>query len=97
MLSANSLTGFIESMFTARFLEFAAESVGELGTVISQNLLNMDWAVFMHLLKKINAAVLALIRINLDKHPACSAINGREQITPLIFIGHLWQILDIYV
>jgi hypothetical protein len=50
----------------------------------------------MHLFKKINTAVLGLIGVDLDKYPACSAINGREQISPLIFIGHLWQILDIY-
>jgi hypothetical protein len=67
MLGAYGLTCLIEGVFAARFFDLAIKSICELGAVIGQNLLNVDRAVFLYLLEKIHAAILALIGINFNK------------------------------
>ena len=68
----------VEHMRTAGFLLFAAsgEAVGELATVVGQQLDNLDRAGLRELGEEIGTAAVDLVGIELDEDPTRGAVDS---------------------
>ena len=73
------------------------QPVGELLAVVGQDFLHLDWASLVQSVQKRASGSGRLVTLDLNKHPARSAVNGHKQIAPAGFVGHLGQVFDIDV
>lgn len=99
MLNAKLLAETIKDMVATGFplTALAGETIRELAAVVGEQFDDLDGAGLFHFVQEIDATAVTLVGVDCHVDPACSAINGDEQITPLLLVGHLWQVLDIYM
>ena len=75
----------------------AGEAVGELAAVVGEQLDDVDRAGVFHLDQEVSAAAVGLVGIDFHEDPTGCAIDGDKQITSRSLVGHLRQILDVYM
>lgn len=99
MLNAELLTEAIQEVQVAGFFlaALAGETICKLAAVIGQQFDEFDRTCFRHFGQEIDADAICLISVDLHVDPTCSAADGDEQITPLLLVWHLRQVLDIYM
>ena len=69
------------------------QPVGELFAVVSQNFLHLDRASLVLRVQERSCGGGRLVTLDLNKHPARSAVNGHKLIAPAGFVGHLGRYL----
>lgn len=98
MLNSKLLAETIKDMVATGFplTALAGETIRELAAVVGEQFDDLEGTGLFHFVQEINATAVTLVGVDCHAYPACSAINGDEQIMPLLLVGHLWQVLDIY-
>lgn len=80
-----------------RVFFLASKAVGELATIVGEQLDEGDWTSVVELDQEFVAAAVGLVGIDLHEDPARGAFDGDEQVTAVGFIRHLRQVLDIHM
>ena len=68
---------------------FAGEAVGELATIVREQLDDLHRRSSLQAVQKVHAAVLALISIDAHEHLARGPVDGHEQVAAIALAGHL--------
>jgi hypothetical protein len=78
-------------------LKAGKQPVSELLAVVGQDFLHLDLTSLVQGVQKRASGSGRLVALDLNEHPARSAVIGHEQITPAGLVGHLRQVFDIDV
>lgn len=95
MLDIKLLAQTVEYVAPARLsvLALGSKTVGELAAVIGKQFNDLDRASSTRLCQKVGSAILTLVSVDVDEHPARGAIDGDEQVAPGGFILYLGKYL----
>lgn len=87
----------VELVHAARLLVFRGESVGELRTVVGQDLADLDRRPLLQAVQEVDAAGIGHVAVDVHKDPARGAVDGHEQVATRRLVRHLRQVLDVDV
>ena len=98
VLDPQLLAQLVQLMVAAGLaLAAGKQAVRELLAVVGQQLGDPDRTGLVQCLEEGLCTGGCLVGLELHKHPACSPVNGHEQVAPAALVLHLGQVLHVHV
>lgn len=103
VFNAQLRTESIEHMVASRYLLAvgvlfpAGVAVGELTTIVGQQLDDLDRRGQLEPAQEVDAAFVCHVTVDMQEHPTRGAVDGHEHIAARGFVWHLRQVFDVDV
>lgn len=97
MLDAQGVATHVEGVFSAGRARGALESVGKASAVIGEQFDDAHWRALVQAIDEVRRTGAFHVGVEAHEHPACCPVDGHIEVTARRLVGHLRQVLDVYV